>query len=616
MAQAVRSIVPVSDTIAEHPLDEGLGELGLPLSDAQLALVENNSPWIPDAEGYLDYSLSAFEDERPANDDPQISPSEFTGFAFRMPHAGGWANFSFEGRSHLYQPYDTPARRILLFCGRQVEKSTLLGNKALGLCCLIPSYKILYVSPSATQTKVFSNDRIKDAIETSPVLKTFTTHMLSQNIFEKQFVNRSKITLRYAFLNADRTRGIPAHGLLLDEIQDILSDNIPVIEQCTSHSPEELKRFIYSGTPKSLDNVIEDYRARRSTQGEWVVPHDCKTGEGGRYWNILGEKNIGKRFLICEACGKRLDPMHKDSQWAWMVKPDPIHAPFESYRIPQLMVPWLDWRELIYNYEHYPRNKFYNECLGVSFDTGFRPLTLAQVRACCNASVHMGDVDRYRSLSYGQEVFAGIDWGSGENSYTVISLGTYINSKFRIFFVHRFTGEETEPEIQLNKIAEICTTFNVRLIGADYGGGFHPNSFLLRKFGPERVQKYQYVARLNQKLKWDGKLLRWMAHRTEVMSAVFNAIKRGTILEFPRWEEFKEPYGQDCLNIFSEYNEKLRMIQYDHSPGRTDDTFHSILYCFLVSMIIKPRPDIISPRREDPNVGTVWSSYTGPTNQG
>jgi hypothetical protein len=37
------------------------------------------------------------------------------------------------------------------------------------------------------------------------------------------------------------------------------------------------------------------------------------------------------------------------------------------------------------------------------------------------------------------------------------------------------------------------------------------------------------------------------------------------------------------------------MIQYQVSPGKTDDTFHSILYCLLVSMLVKPRPDILIP---------------------
>ena len=100
------------------------------------------------------------------------------------------------------------------------------------------------------------------------------------------------------------------------------------------------------------------------------------------------------------------------------------------------------------------------------------------------------------------------------------------------------------------------------------------------------------------------------------MSAIFAAIKRGGIFEFPRWQEFKEPYGQDMLNIFSEYNERIRMIQYGHTAGKTDDAFHSLLYCFLASMIVKPRPDVIAPNKEGDNVGPVWSSYSGPTYQG
>lgn len=922
--------------------------------------------WVPGQLEYLDLSTDDSPGLPAPEAPPEILPSSFTQFAFRMPTTIGWENFSFEGRRHLYQIYDTPLRRVLLKCGRQVEKSTLLGNRMLSLCCLIPAYKVLYVSPSMTQTKTFSNDRIKEPIETSPVLRAYTNSMLSQNVLEKQFVNRSKITLRYAFLNADRARGIPAHALCIDEIQDILSDNIPVIEQCLSHAPDEYKRYIYSGTPKTLDNIIEDYWANRSTQNDWVVPCDCTSGDGGRYWNILGVKNIGKKHLICERCGKRLHPMGGDAQWASAIEWDPVHSPFESYRIPQLMVPWLDWNELLYNYEHYPQNKFYNEVLGISFDTGLRPLTTAQVRSNCLEKIRMADAARYQRLGFGQEIFAGIDWGchdedtriltrtgfkyfrdlldgeevaqwdpetrvmtftkpkaltvrewdqpmqhyttkggldlmvththrmrvgnqdgsawtteaaaqtaqrggnvsfvgyvawqgveretftlpglpaspgyegsakityrmddwlellgyliseggvcfndgrpscikmsqretvnyakyqkmqdcltrmaiphstfpnpktgdvnwtiygkqfwswyvdnigafgdkkripreflelsqrqlrilsqalldgdgyvdprentnsgayystskllcedfqelsirlglrcsvslhkpaegnrktrwramwstgrdyqfntpsrrvksvpykgkvyccavptgyivterngkvsyqgnTGENSYTVLTLATYIGTKFRIFYVHRFTGEDTEPDRQLAKIEEILRAYNVRIIGTDYGGGHYPNDFLVRRFGKERVMKYQYVARLSAKVRWEAKLMRWMVHRTEVMSAVFNAIKRGTVFEFPRWKEFQEPYGQDMLNIFSEYNDKIRMIQYGHTAGKTDDTLHSMLYCFLASMIIKPRPDIISPNRENANIGPVWSGYSGPTNQG
>jgi hypothetical protein len=540
---------------------------------------------------------------------PSLTPSQFTSFAFYMPADDGigetglgFNKFTFKGRRHMERIYNTGERRILLKCARQVEKSTYLGNRALCYMSIIPSFKVLYVSPSATQTTTFSNDRIKEPLETSPVLRRFTTTMLSSNILEKQLVNRSKMTMRYAFLNADRARGIPAWMLEIDEFQDVLSDNIPVIEQCLSHAPEQWKQFIYAGTPKSLDNNIETYWANHSTQNEWAVPHDCKGGEGGRFWNVLGEKNIGKKGLICENCGTLIDAMHPDAQWARMVK----SAPFEGYRIPQLMVPWKKWSEILLDYKRYPRDKFYNEVLGISYDSGLRPLTRGQMKDCCNPAVKMSEIEQYRKLSYSQPVFAGIDWGTGEHSYSVISLGTYINSVFRIFFIHRFEGEDVDPPRQLARIDELIRYFNVKVVGADYGGGYDRNDHLVRQIGPKRLQKFQYMANFNKKVAYDPKLGRWKLARTEVMSDVFNAIKRmqqgQRVIEFPCWEEFQDPYAMDCLNIFSEYNKSLRKIQYKHSQDKPDDAFHSILYCWLGSMILIPRPDIIAPVQEKDGV--------------
>lgn len=537
---------------------------------------------------------------------PKVRPSQFTQTAFMMPteveEAIELRPFSFRERRHMLRCYDTPAKRILLMCGRQVEKSTLLGNAALCYSCIVPGYRTLFVSPSGRQTERFSKDRIQAPIDTSPILRRFTTTMLSQNILEKQFVNRSSIILRYAFLNADRTRGISAWMLQLDELQDILYDNIPVIEQCLSHAPERWKRYMYAGTPKTLDNTIEDYWAKQSTQTEWVVP--C---EGCNHWNILGEENIGKHGLICERCGKRIDAAHPRAQWATQVE----GAEFEGYRIPQLMVPWRSWDEILLDYERYPRAKFHNEVLGRSFDSGLRPLSQAELRACCNAQLSIFDVESYRQLGFSQPIYAGVDWGTGENSYTVVTLATYINGKFRAFYMHRFTGREVEPDVQIELLFQLFDFFNVKYIGADYGGGFHPNDKLMRKYGKQRVWKYQYLGQLKSKVEWDGKLGRFKVRRNDVMADIFNAIKRGRLCEFPKWEEFDQPFAQDMLNIFSEYNDRLKTLQFGHAKDKPDDSFHSFLYAWLVSMLDYRRPDIISPDRED-RQGNPVSQFIAP----
>ena len=546
-----------------------------------------------------------------------VSISTFTEVAFRIPKddgSPGFHNFSFDGRRHLRRPYDTPSRRILLCTARQVEKSTLLGNRAIAYCAMVPAYKVLYVSPTSTQTKTFSTDRLKEPIETSDVLKKYTTRLLSQNVFEKQFINFSKVTLRNAFLNADRCRGIPAWMLLIDEFQDILSDNIPVIEQCTGHAPERWKNFVYAGTPKTLDNNIEYYRANHSTQGEWMVPCDAHGGETGRYWNILGEKNIGKKGLICEKCGNLIYSQHEDAQWAVQIQ----DAAFESFRIPQLMVPWKKWDEILLDYGRYPRNQFYNEVLGLSYDSGMRPLSMGQVLACCrdDITMHPEELKKYFRNATNNPIFAGLDWGTGENSYTVLVLGTYVNSRFRIIYIHRFMGADLDPDTQLAKIVTILNAARVLVIGSDYGGGHYPNHHLRKKFGADRTVNFQYMPRVKKKVMFNKGLTHYIVHRTAVMSDILNAIKRGNVFEFPRAAEFKKIYAQDMCNISAEYNEKLRMLQYDHARDRPDDSFHALLYCFLASMMKFARPDIMAPLREDKDRGPIPFTYAGPTNQG
>lgn len=533
-----------------------------------------------------------------------VTPSRFTEFAVKMPNKElqKHVSFSFDGRRYLELPYDTPAKRTLYKCGRQVEKSTLLGNKCLAYCCVINSFNVLYVSPTNQQTKTFSRDRLKEPIETSEILKAWTTTKLSDNVFEKKFINRSQITLRYAYHNADRTRGIPADMILIDELQDIITDNIPVIEECASHS--HFKNFIYSGTPKSLDNAIESYWTKLSTQNEWVVPCDHH-GTPGKpstwHWNILTEDNIGEDFLICDKCGKQIFPMRPEAQWASMNPGirEKLGADgcYEGFRIPQLMVPWLTWDEIMVKYRTYSRSKFYNEVLGESYDSGTRPLTRQDLIDNCKTGLLMNESTLRRiraSLGDGSPIFAGIDWGTGEGSYTVLTLGAYIDGFFTIFYIHRFEGQEIEPPVQLAIIEEIIKSWGVELVGVDYGGGFDRNDHLQRKFGPGRIVKYQY-SQPGQKVKFEEPLKRFLVHRTEVMSDIFNAIKRRNVFRFPDWAHFEDPFGTDFLNIFSEMNEQLRQIQYKHAPDHTDDAFHSTLLCFLVSMLRIPRFDVLNP---------------------
>lgn len=532
------------------------------------------------------------------------TPSLFVEGAFKMPSKGKLTNFSFKGREYLRAIYNSSAKRKLLMAGRQVEKSTLLGNSCLSYLLMNPYFRALYVSPSNQQTKTFSRDRIAEPIELSPFLKQTTNNRLLKNVFEKKFVNHSQITLRFAFLNADRVRGIPTDLVVIDEFQDILLDNIPVIEECASHS--DFKYFVYAGTPKSLDNSIEYYWARFSTQNEWVVPcrrHGTPKDKSSWHWNILDEENIGDTGLICSKCRKPIISNDPDAKWS-AINPTPnVKNPFEGYRIPQIMVPWIDWNDIRNKQRIYSRAKFHNEVLGRSYDAGTRPLTRRDVQRNCWDELSMNFYKDVRQYCGQYPIFMGIDWGSGENTYTVVCLGGYLPfapDRFTVFYWHRFEGVESEPRVQLEIIRNLVAEFNVQKIGADYGGGHWPNDELTRDYGADKVKKYQWVGNVKKKIKFDAQLgvPRHLCHRTEVMSDVFNAIKRANVFWFPRWKEFEDPFGMDMLNIFSEFNERLRMNVYKCAPGRTDDSCHALIFGFLSSFYIRPRADVILPTKE------------------
>jgi len=494
--------------------------------------------------------------------------------------------------------------------GLVTHNSTYLGNRALALCALIPGYKVLYVSPSAQQTKTFSTDRLKLPVETSAVLKALSKGA-TQNVLEKEFNNGAKVVLRSAFLSADRVRGQAAYLLDLDELQDLISDHIPVIEPAISHAPKLYQSRCYSGTPKSMNNHIEERWSglnregrHRSTMGEWLVPCDrcgskAKTA-GGRFWQALGEKNIGKKGLICSRCGKLIQAQHPDAGW-YHQHPE---GEFEGYRIPQLMAAWIDWEKILHAYNTYPPQQFYNEVLGLSLDAADRPLTSSEINACCDPRISM--TGAFRGTTYihpehflpsvwSNPVFAGIDWGFGTSSYTILSLGTYLNGKFTVFYMKRFTGAEASDfQLQMNIIVEILTRFQVKICGTDFGFGAQQNDTLMRIFGPGRIQVYQHLARAKYKVEYDRKIHRWKLYRTLVMADHINAIKRKAVV-FPRWEEFGGSFAEDFTNITAEYSETQRVVVYDHASNKTDDAFHSYLYLFLASQVAIKRPDILVP---------------------
>ena len=499
------------------------------------------------------------------------------------------------------------------------HNSSYIGNVLMTKSIAIWYLMSLYVSPTILQTSQFSNDRIRMPIAYSPDLKTFFADDLVDRVNHKMLITGSEIRLRNAFLNADRIRGIRTDVLGIDELQNILSDLIPIIEQTQFRSKNKIR--IYSGTPLGQDNTLWYYWRNYSTQNEWVIPCDkgSEHPSGKRHWNIAGEGNLPEKAedkIVCELCHKSIHPMHPQAQWASMQKNPKIDIPFNGFRIPQIITPMADWAEIMDDYKRYPIAQFKNEVLGEACDSGSRPITKDQIIQNCHPDIsmtagsgHKLNLDWFRKHSKKFKVWMGVDWGTSENkSHTYVSLGGYFGlDRFIPFYLRRLDGKDAEPRRQLSIIKSLKREFNVSLIGSDYGGGFDRNDDLTREYGANKVFKYQYAANPKQKIKWDRKRGRYIMSRSDIMSDIFEALKRGNFYWLPREEEItgRDSFSEEVLGISAEFNSTLRIIQYNHSPGSPDDGFHSLLYLTLVSSHERPIPEVILPGF---HIGTKYDS--------
>jgi len=373
-------------------------------------------------------------------------------------------------------------------------------------------------------------------------------------------------------------------GNSLDELQDQLSDNIPVLQECLSYRDEDnpkKKYQIYSGTPKTSSHAIDTYW-EKSDKREWAV--QCRGIGHCNTWNILGYDNIGDRHLVCVNCGKRI--YAENGRWI-ITNPG---AKWVGFRIPQIMTPWTP----IYNpdsgvediktkQKEYPIAKFMNECLAITYDEGTKPITQAEVYSCCDESLSHIWVPTKEIIS--SHIFAGLDWGQGSGehpSYTVLTLGAkWHPNVLTIFYIKKFTGTDSDIKSQPDKILKILKQFNVKLITADWGFGAYQNKILIEKYGAQRVMELQYVSGAKDKLKYHPTAQRMMGDRTMLLQDFFRDIQNQKF-RFFRKSQFKE-YAQDIFNIYTDYNEKRQIIKYDHAPSQPDDVAHSINYCSIAA---------------------------------
>lgn len=408
-------------------------------------------------------------------------------------------------------------RNSVLKTGRQVSKSTSLAAQGVVISNCIPYFSTLYVTPLYEMIRRFSNNYVKPFIDTSPVRRLFSGSSTVNSVLQRSFHNESQMHFSFAFLDAERTRGVSADKNSFDEVQDMDPDFIPIIKETMSHSKWGITQ--YAGTPKTLANTLENLW-QHSSQCEWVIK--CHHGGCG-YWNVpalthdliemigpdrddISEKRPG---VVCAKCQKPLQPrpVNQGGFGRWIAAHPERNRDFMGLHVPQIIMPlhYNDpekWRILkgkqrgAGNTQHHV---FLNEVCGESCDTGATLVTITDLKRAAVLPWKRQNVDEVcRHLGdYTTRVLA-VDWGGGGEkgvSFTTLALlGYRPDGKVDVPWAHRsLTPHDHLAEAKL--CLQALNKFKCQVIVHDYtGAGALRETFIAQSGFPyDRIIPIAYV---------------------------------------------------------------------------------------------------------------------------
>jgi hypothetical protein len=502
-----------------------------------------------------------------------LTPTTFRQFAELTVRLRG-KPFSLADRPYLHDVYDSTARRLVLRCSRQVEKSTLLCNHIIHNALRIPERQFLYVCPRQEQAQVFSRTRLRPTIEQSPVLrKLLWRKKRPMPVSEITFDNGSRVFIRAAFNSADANRGVSADELLVDEYQDMAPNSLAVLNETLSHSPQPMT--IVAGTPKWIENHLET-AFLESTAKTWQVA--CP---GCGQLTALNEKTLGLEYLASPCCQARLDPR----QGRWISRnPDSTYA--DGFQINHLMVPWMTIPDILERQGSYDRVQFLNEVLGLPSSLGDHVVTREEMEACCEPRAF---VENWQDIDAGHRplVVLGIDWGGGAKSGTVAVTGySHRDRRFRVLRCDRWPPHE-EPNHIVQHLGALCVRLGVRWIAADDNGlGSVYNCIVIENLKAQGHALRGFYGMLyaadTESPKPHGAVIRWNIGRTPTIGGMFGRIKLKLLL-FPQASQ-SGSFLDDFVNVVGEFDDTNRVLRYTKPDDRQDDCVHATNYAELLAM--------------------------------
>ena len=482
------------------------------------------------------------------------------------------------GRPYLPKIYDAleNARRTVLCTARQCEKSTtLIKLITFNLVVRAPTTALL-ILPRQEQIHRLVASRLLPIIEESPLLKKCLIASARTAMKHLLFTNGSELILDSAYHNPDAARGVSARILAIDEYQDCAANCLSVLEESQSHQCGP--RTVLSGTAKLSDNELERAYVR-GTANVWMV--SCL---GCGQDTQANDQILGEEGYRCPGCRQPVNP----ALGFWKeLNPGSTFA--QSFRIPQLIVPWMSFSTVLEKKRTYQFAQFKNEVLGESITEGDLSLSLSELTDCCSERPPIETLSALTpDLNF--SIIAGIDWGNTGHATTSVCIGVLdAKSIFHVLNWYRLMPGKNPDEV-LAFVAEICKGMNASTIAVDSQG----NGSVFRPLLFDRLQMditnfgMAYTEEMDFSIKDEiaNRYLLSMNKTRAISDLVFRV--RSHRITFPRWNTMES----FLLEVASERcapDEERRVIRYSKSPGRPDDALHSLVYAVSAANYLQHR---------------------------
>jgi len=483
-----------------------------------------------------------------------------------------------------------PAKRTMYKAARQTAKTTT-GVAANGLERIVrPNTKALIVTPFFRQVHRISTE-VAAPMFGDGMFRDEISDMSTQQVLKRKYANGSMDHYGYAFQSVSGLRGLSGiDRIWIDEIQDMKSAFIPIIEQTSAARPYTAWK-LYSGTPLSMGNPLQVLWEESSQAVETIKCEHC----GRRNYACVEEhllEMVGEKTCVCYHCKRPLDVMKKVFVPRY---PDREDA-FPGRHVSQVLHPRhalipSQWRELRRNQETYTTAQFYNEVLGESYDSADRMIDHQALMDACTLGPNTLD-EALKQRDSLELAGMGVDWtggGDGE-SFTKVLFGGLKRGSSTLRILYMLALPKSMPiQAQVPEILRLVERFRPSIFAHDYSG----HGWLFESLGlslnldRELIWPFEYGSSPNREVVYANEAktgLRRSLHldHTRSLFALFSMIKAGRV-KFPDWmsqcnKDNNTRPVDDFMHMFAETRPGLRTGEYlyvKRDSGHSDDFCHA-----------------------------------------